>query len=176
LSHAPRAKSREPRAKSLESREPRAKSQEPRAKNQEPHSQEGAHSQGGEGGARGRYSASGGGVRCQSLGIKFATTSNSQIIYGQNITQDMLPYVKAEFLTKIKRSCRNKTSATGTDQFQVTKKPNSYKGVLDFLIYTYVQKLHTIAKQAFSDWRNLNSLHGRFASEVSKTKHQLDYS
>jgi hypothetical protein len=48
--------------------------------------------------------------------------------------------------------------------------------LLDFLIRTYVQKLHTIAKQAFSNWRNLNSPHGRFASEVSKTKHQLDYS
>ncbi len=48
--------------------------------------------------------------------------------------------------------------------------------LLDFLIRTYVQKLHTIAKQAFSDWRNLNSPHGRFASEVSKTEHQLDYS
>ncbi len=70
------------------------------------------------------------------------------------------------------------TSATGTrtDQFQVSKKSNSYKGVLDFLIRTYVQKLHTIAKQAFSDWKNLNSPCGRFASEVSKAKHQLDYS
>jgi hypothetical protein len=70
------------------------------------------------------------------------------------------------------------TSATGTwtDQFQVSKKSNSYKGVLDFLIRTYIQKLHTIAKQAFSDWKNLNSLCGRFASEVSKAKHQLDYS
>ncbi len=40
-------------------------------------------------------------------------------------------------------------SATGTrtDQFQVSKKLNSYKGVLDFLICTYVQKLHTIAKK-----------------------------
>ncbi len=69
------------------------------------------------------------------------------------------------------------TSATGTrtDQFQVSKKLNSYKGVLDFLIRTYVQKLHMIAKRAFSDWRNLNSQCGRFASEVSKAKHQLDY-
>ncbi len=48
--------------------------------------------------------------------------------------------------------------------------------VLDFLIRTYVQKLHMIAKQAFSNWRNLNSPHGRFASEVSRAKHQLDYS
>jgi hypothetical protein len=37
-------------------------------------------------------------------------------------------------------------------------------------IHTYVQKLHMIAKQAFSDWRDLNSPHGRFASENSKTK------
>ncbi len=65
---------------------------------------------------------------------------------------------------------------TRTDKFQVSKKSNSYKGVLDFLIRTYVQKLHMIAKQAFSDWRNLNSPYGRFASEVSKAKHQLDYS
>ncbi len=70
------------------------------------------------------------------------------------------------------------TSATGTrtDQFQVSKKSNSYKGVLNFLLRTYVQKPHTIAKQAISNWRNLNSPCGRFASEVSKAKHQVDYS
>jgi hypothetical protein len=69
-------------------------------------------------------------------------------------------------------------SATGTrtDQFQVSKKLNSYKGVLDFLIRTYVQKLHTIAKRVFSNWGNSNSPCGGFASEVSKAKHQLDYS
>jgi hypothetical protein len=33
-----------------------------------------------------------------------------------------------------------------------------------------------LAKQAFSNWQNLNSPRGRFASEVSKAKHQLDYS
>ncbi len=73
---------------------------------------------------------------------------------------------------------RRLTSATGTrtDQFQVSKKLHSYKGVLDFLIGTYIQKLHMIAKQAFSNWRNLNSPRGSFASEVSKAKHQLDYS
>jgi hypothetical protein len=67
-------------------------------------------------------------------------------------------------------------TGTRTDQFQVSKKMDSYKGVLDFLIHTYVQKLHTIAKQALSNGRNLNSPCGRFASEVSIAKHQLDYS
>ena len=163
----------EPRA---ENQEPRVESQEPRAKNQEPHSQVGAHSQEEEDGARGRYSASGGGVHCRSLSIKFATTNNLQIIDGQNITHNLL--CQSRILDQQKRSRRSKTSATGTrtDQFQVSKKPNSYKGVLDFLICTYVQKLHMISKQAFNNWRNLNSPHGRFASEVSKTKHQLDYS
>jgi hypothetical protein len=36
--------------------------------------------------------------------------------------------------------------------------------------------MYAIAKQAFGDERNSNSPRGRFVSEVSKSKHQLDYS
>ncbi len=121
--------------------------------------------------------------RCPSSKPWLKICNNKQFVNeidGQNIIhQHTLRYSRmSRIFDQSQRSSRSTTSATGTrtDQFQVSKKLNSYKGVLDFLIHTYVQKLHTIAKQAFSDWRNLNLPHGRFASEVSKAKHQLDYS
>jgi hypothetical protein len=42
--------------------------------------------------------------------------------------------------------------------------------------YIHMEATLVTAKRAFSDWKNLNSPCGRFASEVSKAKHQLNYS
>jgi hypothetical protein len=80
--------------------------------------------------------------------------------------RDFLCKIAAVFLVDDAIRCCKKSQDVGDEVLLL----------LNFLIRTYIQKLHTIAKRAFSDWRNLNSPHGRFASEVSKAKHQLDYS
>ncbi len=68
-------------------------------------------------------------------------------------------------------------AGTKPDHFQASQKLISYKGVLDFLLRTYVRTEATfaIAKLAFSKMENLNSPRGRFAVQVSKWNQKVEH-
>jgi hypothetical protein len=88
-------------------------------------------------------------------------------ITSQNIIHPVTMLVQDRIFDQSQRTTRSTIpERRRTDQIQVHYKLNSYKGVLDFLKHTYIQKLHTLAKRAFSSLRILNSPCGRFAAKV----------